>query len=234
MRAFIFLILFSLLISACSTGKKFTSRKYTGGRYTSHAKHKDRVSTPVAENQRTVEARVQKEAVPAQSSLKPNVRNEIALSAGNSQVAVAEVKLPRILVKTQSLLEKNKTVQTFQKKTEAREVKKATSTDGSSPKSLLSVFLGAGGLTLDIVGFIVTLITAEYIFMTLLFVGLALGIVALVMGLSGIRQYKQDKRNGEKRRSTLVLGIIGTALGGAAIFAAAYFSLLSLLILAEF
>ncbi|PBQ30731.1 hypothetical protein CNR22_02730 [Sphingobacteriaceae bacterium] len=230
MRLFTFLILFSCLISACSTGKKFTSRKYTSGRYVTYAKHKERVSRSASENEKIAKAAERSETATAQVSSNSQIVEPQALSHSVvTQAKRSDLSLSPVPGKTKVLPGKSKTVLSLNKEKSSVSSKMVASSDGKSSKSLLSVFLGAGGLTLEVVGFILTVISAEYLFMTLIAAGLALGIIALVMGIMGIKQYKEDKRNGQKKRSTLILGIIGTALGGAAIFFALYFSVLSLI-----
>lgn len=231
MRTLFFLLLFGFLISACSTGNKFTSRKYTSGRYLSVAKQKDKVDKLTSKKEAKAESVMQKETSVFHSGPETAIAIQSVVIINAPYDKSADVKLPRFIEKTQNFLEKNKAFLELQKKIETKPASdQKPSSEGSSHTSLLSVFLGAGGLTLEVVGFVLTIVSLEYVFLTMIALGLVLGIVALVMGLKGIKQYKLDKRNGEKKRSTLILGIVGTALGGAAIFGALYFSLLSLII----
>lgn len=58
-----------------------------------------------------------------------------------------------------------------------------------------------------------TLLTLQITYIFMIVTGFVLGIIALALGINGVRKFSTAKRNGGKPIATLVLGIVGLAAG---------------------
>lgn len=223
MKNILFLALAICLLSACNSGKHFTSRKYTKGRYVSHSKHKGKVEKAAQEQQAPV-LYTKAEQDPAKEQVAPEKQDDIQLTASAGPKVAENSRLTRpVLVK---LLEKNaarfdntRLVKVLNKKqAEHRGTKTPAGESRPGTKSILSVILSATGIIMDIVAIASAVITLDAIFLGIAAIGAVFGVLGLVFGLLGISEYRKEKRMGNKDKKILVLGIIGTAMGGVVIY----------------
>jgi len=235
MKNILSIVVLTCLLAACTSGKHFTSRKYTSGRYVSHAAHKERINKNTSNSEKLVAIKkpiVQKAEIPQK---KTENRNVIVASvdAPVSVKAKSKNNAGALSDKKVESLKKKNPVQGFNKKTFKKLPAKTISVSEGKPgtKSLISTILSAVGLIIDVAGVVLSIAALDYVFLLLFPVGLTLGIIGLVLGLQGIKEYRSDKHNGNDNKSTLILGIVGTSLGGAAIIAAVVFCLWSAIII---
>lgn len=231
MRSIFLVLIMACFITACNTGKKFTSRKYTSGRYVSFPSHKQKVrKTPSDKESSLAAERSERERSNVQHpETLPD--KEITTQAETKPAIKNQQGQEPVILRRRSKLAESLTVKTLaEKMTEEKKKSEAPSNAQPGSGSLISVILSGGGVVMDVAGCALAIIFMEYIFLALCMVGLVLGTVGLVMGIRGIKEYKSEKANGNKNKATLILGIIGTAVGGVAMFLAAYLAIVGAII----
>ena len=224
MRSALILIILVCFATACKNGKSFTSRKYTSGRYVSYTSHKQQ---PIKRNHgnETILA-VTKSTNQENLDFVAVEQTSISNKACESKMKdVEERKDLQILKEERVREEKNGAAVSFNRKGNERRVASRINAElskGPSKQALTAVICSGSGVIFDIAAIVVAVTTLEYMFLVLSVIGLGLGIVGLIFGIGSIKEYKEERRNGNKNTATLVLGIVGAAVGGLAIFLALY------------
>ncbi|MGZ3884606.1 MAG: hypothetical protein ACXVP0_10045 [Bacteroidia bacterium] len=212
----------ALMLTACS-GSRFTSRKYTGGHYISHAHKPGSPEKNASEKnaaQAVVTASKAKEIVmprPAtplseeQLKTSPAVHSEKKARRQNTAKLTLKPSAAMQMVLAKKLAPKAKDL----------EKKSSSGSGGIESHALTGFIFGVAGLVLDIIGFIATVATLNYACLLILIPALVLGILGLINGLKGLKEHRHSKGSS----TDLVFSIVGTACGGVAIILALYFAI---------
>ncbi|MBL7933564.1 MAG: hypothetical protein JNL60_16795 [Bacteroidia bacterium] len=233
------LLLLVIFLSACNSNK-FTTRKYTSGRYVSHVAKPKTVSPdlsknntparkeagvgtnkrhlPLAEAQTDSKQELAKHPVIAtsdQGTVKTEKNSLLALGERSQTKSLSKLKVFKAL----PIPSKN---ESFQKSGKAEKA--------PDDKSTVGVILSAIGILLDVTGIYVAVFTLQYFFLAFTIAGFALGLIGLLFGIDGMAKYKKEKSAGTKYTTTLVMSIISMALGGGAMILGLIYSLFGLLI----
>lgn len=222
------LAIIAMIITSCASNGLFTSRKYTAGNYRS-LKHKA-TKTKATES-------IKDEPVYASSDnslTETDFKKEETLNSPieKSENSVAPKKEKSKITFVSPIKEIKTQIQEFKKAKELRkstpenkQSKKKGASDGIDTTALVSLILSVLAIVCDVIGFLMVIATAEYVFLLLFAVGLALGITGLVMGTKGLKNHRENKGS----VLDLIFSIVGTALGGIAIILSIYYSVWSAL-----
>jgi hypothetical protein len=217
----LFLSAVIIFIASCKTGNNFTSRRYTAGHY--KANHSS-VKKPEAIASKRIDTPVKKEKLSAVYE----VEEAPVLIAANTDKPIVFTKKKHKPIHINTDSKKAKALafkKAFgflnplkQKKSEP--LKSGKGEEGISTKSLVGFACGVAGIAIDVISFIVAISALEYIVLLGMVLGLVLGILGIVFGTQGIKDYKTSRNT-----PTLVFGIVGAATGLAAIILAVYFGI---------
>lgn len=226
----LFLSAVIIFIASCKTGNNFTSRRYTAGHY--KANHSG-VKKPEAIVSKRIDTSVKKEKLSAVYE----VKEAPVLIAANTDkpIVFTKKKHKPIHINTDSKQAKALAFKKAfgflnplkQKKSEPLKASKGE--EGISTKSLVGFACGVAGIAIDVISFIVAISALEYIVLLGMVLGLVLGILGIVFGTQGIKDYRTSRNT-----PTLVFGIVGAATGLAAIILAIYLGIYGALIIATF
>ncbi|MBP7808414.1 MAG: hypothetical protein KA163_03915 [Bacteroidia bacterium] len=214
----LFLSAVIIFIASCKTGNNFTSRRYTAGHY--KANHSS-VKKPEAIASKPSDISVKKEKLTAVYETK---ETSVLIAANTSkQVVFTEKKHKPININSTS--KKTKAIALKKaldflnplKQKKSEPLKAGKGEEGISTKSLVGFACGVAGIAIDIITFVVAISALEYIVLLGMILGLILGILGIVFGTQGIKDYRNNKNT-----PTLVFGIVGAATGLIAIILAVY------------
>jgi uncharacterized membrane protein len=226
------LAIIAMIITSCASSGLFTSRKYTAGNYRS-IKHK-------APKNKAIESLEKEEPVYASSDNSLTIRDlkktesliiptEITENNVTQKKEKAKINFVSPIKEIKEIKEQikdYKNAKEIKKITqEKKQSKSAASSGGIDTTALVSLILSVLAIVCDVIGFLMVLATAEYVFLLLFAVGLALGITGLIMGTKGLKNHRENSGS----TIDLVFSIIGTALGGIAIIASIYYAVWSAL-----
>lgn len=213
-----------ILLSACKTGSNFTTRRYTAGHYKPNHSSVKKPETVIAKRN--------------ENSLKKEVLEKTYTAADENSVVIAssDSKKPDFVVKKRKKtldftkgIEKAKQNKVFNRSLlsvkdlfskKDKPLKSGKGDSEISTKSLIGFACGIGGIAVDIVCFIAAIAALEYIILLGMLLGLVLGILGIIFGTQGIKDYRSSRNT-----PTLVFGIVGAATGLAAIILAFYFGI---------
>lgn len=219
-----------LFIASCKTGN-FTSRRYMAGHYKSnHAS----VKKPEAIASKRHESSLKREK---QNAVNETKETHVLIAANTGKKVVFTEKKHKHLTFSNTATKKAKSV-VFKKAFEflkpftqkrSEPLRSGKSDEPVSTKSLIGFACGIGGIAIDIIAFIAAVASLNYGVLLLMIVGLVLGILGIVFGTQGIKDYKSSRNT-----PTLVFGIVGAATGLAAIILAIYLGLYGALLIAAY
>lgn len=224
MKLIFSVLLMLFLISACTIGKSFTTRKYMPGHYITW--HKGKVKEKSHDKAPLVRAK-KTEAIPVEvvASQKENDKIISIVSTEPKKVKAQPKNLQEIVQLTKKLTWNGPVmslVSKAQKDTPPLTEKRDQAPSGTKP--LLSVIFGGLGIVFDVLGFMIALILTDYIFIVFSVIGISLGIAAIILGIQSLQDYKTEKANGNRHTTWMVLGIVGTSVGGVAILAGIFYA----------
>ena len=219
-KLFLFAAL-TLFLASCKTGS-FTSRHYTSGHYkANHANVKKPEAQSIAQNTKKISHNYS-------TAEKLNVNNETntnGLIASSSPERIFSEKKHKSIsnlspVSTKKVPRLIAIMKDLFAKPAKSELKSGKSDEKISQKSLIGFGCGVGAIVIDVICFLIAVGTVSYAPLAGLIVGLALGILGIVFGTQGIKDYKSSRNT-----PSLVFGIVGAATGLAGIILAVYFAI---------
>ncbi len=222
------LFIISVLVVGCASNNRFTSRKYQPGKYVSHQQKPGKVKVIEQPEKEAVYASKEvglsvedlKTTTPPTETIEKETSDKVL-----SKESVGKSVFYQKIKKKLSVLQTKHPLKIEQAKRKKRSDTKAS--DGSlDPVALVGFILSILGVAADILGILIIIGTAEYVFMLLFLAGLILGIIGLVFGTQGLRRHRKDGGSS----ADLVFSIIGTVLGGASILLAIIFTFYSLIL----
>jgi hypothetical protein len=209
-----------LMFSECKQGS-FTTRKYTKGHY---REDRDKVATTKSTDRQNHK----KEAAPKIESFKDLAVKESAVDkkADEKPIAQNSTSEKKTIHKKSASTWKAEQKALFKKQFKALKLEKSQKRS-SSPDTgpLVAAILGVAGIVIDYMGLVLAIAAGEYALLLLMVVGLACGIVAIIMGAKGLKDFNRERRQGNKNVANMVLSIVGLATGGASIILAIYFAI---------
>ena len=237
MRSFLVISLLTCLMIACRSGSHFTTRKYMSGRYVSGPARFHHVKASCAkENIQSVltvlpsktkdesasqpDIYAMVDATPTQEEMRGKRNQQVVslnLIGKNNSRHGTQRFAPKLL--PAALVTKSKSPKS-DPETQKRRI---------SFKSLASVLLSGFGLVINAGIFLIAILSSEYLYLPLLIIGVILGITGGLLGLSSIRDYKTDREKIYKRRKSMIFGIVGAAMGLAAIVVVAYLGVIAVI-----
>lgn len=217
----LFLLAAIIFITSCKTGSNFTSRRYMAGHYKANHSSVKKSETIAS---KTSDSFIKKEKLSAVYEVKETP----VLVAANTgkKVVFTEKKHKPIHINSDSKKAKaiafKKSFESLNpfKQNKSEPLKSGKGEEGISTKSLVGFACGVAGIAIDVISFIVAISALEYIVLLGMVLGLVLGILGIVFGTQGIKDYRTSRNT-----PTLVFGIVGAATGLAAIILAVYFGI---------
>lgn len=223
------LAIIAMIITSCASSGLFTSRKYTAGNYRSikHKAPKSKVSESVKDE--TVYASSDNGLTTSDFKKEESITPPIEIKENNAtpkKEKTKKISFVSPIKEIKNQIKDHKNAKEIKKITqEKKQSKSSASSDGIDTTALVSLILSVLAIVCDVIGFLMVLATAEYIFLLLFAVGLALGITGLIMGTKGLKNHRENSGS----TIDLVFSIVGTALGGIAIIASIYYAVWSAL-----
>jgi hypothetical protein len=222
----LFFLAMVLFFASCKTGGNFTSRRYMAGHYkANHAHVKKPDEQSVTNNSKRALSYSSAEKMKVQPVIKPD---ELVASSSSKKVFTGKKhkllsNLPYLSSKkTPRLIGMIKEMFT---KPAKNELKSGKSDEKISQKSLVGFACGVGAIAIDIICFLIAVGAGSYAPLAGMLVGLVLGILGIIFGTQGIKDYKSSRNT-----PTLVFGIVGAATGLVGIILAFYLGIYGALI----
>jgi hypothetical protein len=219
MKTKLFLVVAVIMILvSCKTGS-FTSRRYMSGHYkANHASVKKPDAQPLAKNEKkTNHLRPSAETLSVQPETNPD---ELIASAHPKKIFTEKKHTSLNNLSVHSVKKEPKLI-TFMKEMftspSKNELKTGKSDEKISQKSLIGFACGVGAIAIDVICFIIAVGTLSYAPLAGMLVGLVLGVLGIIFGTQGIKDYKSSRNT-----PTLVFGIVGAATGLIGIILAFY------------
>jgi hypothetical protein len=221
-----------IFLASCKTGSNFTSRRYMAGHYKANHAH---VKKPDAQTMaHSSKKPLEKYSSGEKLNEQPAVKSDLLIASSNpKKVAYAEKKhkllnnlLPVSTRKTPKLIG---SIKEMFKKPAKNELRSGKGDEKISTKSLIGFACGVGGIAIDVICFLIAVAALSYAPLIGMIFGLALGIVGIIFGTQGIKDYKSSRNT-----PTLVFGIVGAATGLAAIILAIYLGLYGALLVTAY
>jgi hypothetical protein len=224
------------VLCQCKQGS-FTARKYTKGHY---RENHDKVLA--AKPNKSVEKKTENPV--AKKSYKDLAKGTPAAQSGldskplasrNSVEKAADLKTKKTIPEKKPAF-KNKPAFNpfFNKEFKSLDLKKSKSSAGKSPDNgpLIATIAGVLGIILDYMAYALVIITGEYFVLALFAIAIVFGIIGVIMGSKGLKNFNRESRKGDKNVANLVLSIVGLATGAVSLVLAVYLGIYSLVWLA--